>query len=309
MRGLFVTSAGTIWASGTDATIIHGANRQEGSFQTCSKPPESAGLDFRGIYAWNDQHAIVMSSGAGASSRMFETMDGCKTWHPLFSNPDRKGFWDTLVFNPQDATQGVLLGDPVDGIFSILRSSDGGRNWIRDKSPELANNPVGEGAFAASNSSLVILNVQGDLLFGTGGLGGPRIFRFEAHTKTWSNVALPVALKSETSGIFSIACQDDRKCLAVGGDYKQPTKRESTAFLTSDGGLTWRSTEASPRGYRSAVAWTEGTWIVAGPTGAECSRDDGDHWIVLNDESWNALYKTWAAGPNGRIASVLGEGK
>jgi photosystem II stability/assembly factor-like uncharacterized protein len=96
---------------------------------------------------------MVMSSGQGVESRLYETTDGCATWHLLFENPDRDGFWDALTFR---GSGGFILGDPVGGRFVIYRSDDRGRHWHRDNSPGLSAATDGEGVFAASNSAMVL---------------------------------------------------------------------------------------------------------------------------------------------------------
>jgi photosystem II stability/assembly factor-like uncharacterized protein len=54
-------------------------------------------LDFRGVQAFDAATAIVMSSGKGDLSRLYKTVDGCKNWALLFTNPDPDGFWDDIA--------------------------------------------------------------------------------------------------------------------------------------------------------------------------------------------------------------------
>jgi photosystem II stability/assembly factor-like uncharacterized protein len=241
-----------------------------------------------------------MSSGPGSASRLYETTDGCATWHLLFENPDREGFWDALTFR---GDSGYILGDPVGGLFVLYRSTDHGHHWYRDNDPGLKA-ALNEGVFAASNTSLVVVS-DSDLLFATGGVGGPRVF--ERLNARWNKVRVPIAAGSESSGVFSIALRDDVHGVAVGGDYKLPAKSVGTAAFTSDGGRTWRAAVKCPAGYRSSVAWdaTLHAWIAAGPNGSDISRDDGRTWARLDSGDWNALSVPWVAGPRGRIASLV----
>lgn len=112
--------------------------------------------------------------------------------------------------------------------------------------------------------------------------------------------------KAESAGIFSIAFRDSRHGVAVGGDFKQPDRREDTAAWTSDGGLTWSLTKTPPFGYRSAVNWdrTAQAWIAAGPNGSDVSHDDGKSWQRLDGAGWNALSLPWVVGPDGRIGKL-----
>ena len=102
----------------------------------------------------------------------------------------------------------------------------------------------------------------------------------------------------ESSGIFSLAFRDATHGVAVGGDYKQPERRDGTAAFTSDGGVTWTAASEPPAGYRSAVAWDEmlRAWVAVGPTGSDISYDDGKMWKQFDKAGWNALSLPWAVG-------------
>ena len=138
LRGIHNVGAGVAWASGTNGTVLR---TEDGGYlwQTCTIPPGAEKLDFRGIQAFDANTAIVMSSGPGDQSRLYKTTDGCQTWKLLFTNPDKEGFWDALVFNLQEPThpssdwkahaRGFLVGDPVDGKFVIYSSNDSGQTW------------------------------------------------------------------------------------------------------------------------------------------------------------------------------------
>ncbi len=103
LRGIHNVGGGVAWASGTNGTVLR---TEDGGYlwQTCTIPPEAEKLDFRGIQAFDENTAIVMSSGKGDLSRLYKTTDGCQTWKLLFTNPDKEGFWDDVQFespNPQ----------------------------------------------------------------------------------------------------------------------------------------------------------------------------------------------------------------
>ena len=57
-------------------------------------PDGAEKLDFRSVWAWDAQTAIVMSSGPGEQSRLYKTTDGCAHWTALATNKDASGFWD-----------------------------------------------------------------------------------------------------------------------------------------------------------------------------------------------------------------------
>ena len=336
LRGVHSAGGGVVWASGTNGTVL----RTEDSgymWQTCAMPPGAEKLDFRAIWAWDANTAIVMSSGPGDLSRLYKTTDGCSHWTLLFTNPDKDGFWDALQF--WDTDHGVILGDPIgqpDGHqpwagpeFPLIYTSDAGQSWKRKfggNGEDLRASPTGAGAFAASNSSLLVLFPHA--WFGTGGKGGAFIYRgtYRGDEKTadapslgfaWQKQVSPVAGGSESSGVFSVDFRDAEHGLAVGGDYTKPREREGTAAWSQDGGAHWALSVGPPNGYRSAVAWddADNLWITVGPSGSDFSRDDGKTWQAIElapadtpkGGEWNALSLPWVVGPNGRIAKLNAE--
>src|ERR1700678_1183341 len=87
LRGIHTVGGGVVWASGTDGTVVR--SEDDGYlWQRCAVPPEGSKLDFRGIWAWDAQHALLLSSGPGDQSRLYRTTDGCISWKLIFTNPD-----------------------------------------------------------------------------------------------------------------------------------------------------------------------------------------------------------------------------
>ena len=329
LRGIHAVGGGVAWASGTNGTVLR---TEDGGYewQSCAMPPGAEKLDFRGIWAWDDNTAMVMSSGTGDASRIYETKDGCSSWKLLFRNPDKDGFWDAIVF--EDRQHGTILGDPVGGAFVVLDSSDGGASWMREPSKGLEANPKSQGAFAASNSSLAFVPTASTTVdipsgggwefFVTGGTDGAFLHRLVVNIKIhgdpelsglqatahslWKKSSLPLASGAEASGAFSIQLRSPERSVAVGGDYTKPNEPTGTAAWSTDGGKTWTAAAKPPHGYRSAVAWDAEAkaWIAAGTNGSDISYDDGKTWVSLDDGNWNALSLPWVVGPNGRIAKL-----
>ena len=185
LRGIHAVGNGVAWASGTNGTVLR---TEDGGYmwQSCAMPPGAEKLDFRGIWAWDANTAVAMSSGPGDLSRLYKTIDGCSSWKLLYTNPDKDGFWDAIVF--QDRHLGLILGDPVvdsrEGDspagkrFVILETVDGGEhwNWQDSAASDLTAGSSGEGAFAASNSALILFpgpeSATHGAAFGSGGKAG-----------------------------------------------------------------------------------------------------------------------------------------
>jgi photosystem II stability/assembly factor-like uncharacterized protein len=302
LRGVSALNSKIVWASGTAGTFLHttdgGVNWQ------AAQVPGAADLDFRAVSATGENTAYLLSIGSGSKSRIYKTTDAGAHWELLFTNPDAKGFLDGLVF--WDANHGVVLGDPVDGHFVVLTTADAGAHWERRPTPPAL---PGEGAFAASNTSLAVAGTD-EVWFGTGGAAGARVFHSRDGGRTWSVHATPVRNDAASAGIFSLAFRDANHGIAVGGDYAKPAESAANFSLTSDGGETWLvPADARPAGFRSAAAYLEErkAWIVTGTSGSDVSTDGGKSWRAFDTGNFNAVsFVTggvgWAVGPRGRVA-------
>jgi len=332
LRGIDSVDGTVAWASGTGGTVLR--TTDGGLHWTACAIPDAATdgatLDFRGVQAWDAETAIVMASGPGEKSRLYKTTDGCKTWSLVFKNPDRDGFWDALYF--EGSTFGWLLGDPVNGMFSLFVSDDAGKHWFRQSNKGLRVKPAAQGAFAASNSSLFAFG--GLVVFGSGGSGGafaysgwqteiclddcsPEEAGLYGNKYKWNQQQVSIGKNTDFSGVFSIDARPEipiargylsryQVFVAVGGDYAKPNESYGTAAWSSDRGEHWTAATIQPHGYRSAVQWSESLklWITVGTNGSDLSRDDGKTWQPLDNGNWNALSLPFVVGPNGRIARM-----
>jgi hypothetical protein len=306
LRGIDSVDGAVAWASGTGGTVLRttdgGAHWQKCAIPDADK--DGATLDFRGVQAWDARTAIVMASGPGDKSRLYKTTDGCKTWTLVFKNPDKDGFWDAV--SVADQTNMMILGDPVDGRFTVFDTEDGGKTWSKAQSKGLES-AAKEGAFAASNSALTANWVHGPVLIGTGGPPGARVIRSDLGVgKPWAQIGIPSFPSGASAGILSLNYRDSDHWIAVGGDYTKPNNSTGTAAWSSDGGLHWTASATTPHGYRSSVQWSESLklWITVGTNGSDISRDDGKTWQPLDEGNWNALSLPFVVGPNGRIARI-----
>jgi photosystem II stability/assembly factor-like uncharacterized protein len=293
LRGVSAVNDRVVWASGTGGTVLR--TNDGGATWRISTVVE--GLDFRGVRAFSDTTAALLSSGPGSKSQIY------KVAKRVFTNPDATGFFDAIAF--WDPAHGIVLGDPVDGSFVILTTSDGGQTWTRRQGPEALPK---EGAFAASNTCLIVAGKQ-TAWFGT---GGARVFRSDDGGVTWAASKTPIRNNSPSAGVFSLSFSDMQHGVAVGGDYAKPDDNTANIAITSDGGATWEAPAGTrPNGYRSAVVYLADrrAWIATGTTGSDVSMDNGRNWKQFDTTAFNALsavasQAVWAVGPNGRIARL-----
>jgi photosystem II stability/assembly factor-like uncharacterized protein len=308
LRGIYSVDGTVAWASGTNGTVLKTIDG--GAHWTACAIPDAekdgATLDFRGVQAWDATTAIAMASGPGEKSRLNKTTDGCGTWKLLFTNPDKDGFWDAVSI--YDLDDFMILGDPVGGQFSQFITGDAGKTWRKNQKSGLQSKKD-EGAFAASNSSMLVGWEEGVAAFGTGSPSGARVF-YEcvpcSNEEKWSSSPVPSFPKGKAAGIFSINYHGFGSWVAVGGDYTKPNDPTGTAAWSADGGLHWTASAIPPHGFRSAVQWSEALkpWITVGTNGSDVSRDDGKTWQPLDNGNWNALSLPFVVGPNGRIARL-----
>src|SRR5579862_609875 len=303
LRGVSAVSARVVWASGTGGTYLRTADG--GATWHAATVAGAGDLDFRSVHALDGRTAWLMSSGPGESSRIYKTEDGGAHWTLLFTNADAGGFFDALRF--WDAHRGMVLGDPVDGQFVVLTTGDGGKSWQRRKPPSALRN---EGAFAASNSCLVVRG-KSEAWFGTGGASVARVFHSTDAGESWGAVETPMRHDGAAAGIFSLAFADALHGTAAGGKYDKPTEAGGDLAITADGGRTWNAPSGGqPNGYRSAVMFVagRGVWIAVGTSGSDISHD-GKSWKLFDSGNYNALSgagreAVWAVGPGGRIARL-----
>jgi hypothetical protein len=237
------------------------------------------------VQAWDEQTAIVMASGPGEKSRLYKSTDGCGTWRLLLKNTDPDGFYDAFWLNTIDG-EGMLLGDPVKGRFTILETQNGGASWKPDGNRSLQTHRLPMAAFAASNGSI------GKASRGEGDTGGPGVDSFPgfvtggkngaflierwegaSHGRArfshgryasslssldWNRRPVPLAMGTEGSGAFALAlrhtgsaCSDCGfgeywHLVAVGGDYSKPSETAGTAAFSDSDGGWTWSASSTP---------------------------------------------------------------
>lgn len=301
LRGLSVVDERVVWASGTRGTVIR--TTDGGVTWRVDSIPAAQEFDLRGIHARSAQVAHV----AATAGRIWRTIDGGRTWSLTYQSADTSMFLDAITF--WNDREGIALGDPMQGRFVILVTSNGGETWTIAPDAARPAAQEGEAAFAASGTSLVLLGNRAWL--GSGGLAS-RVFRSADRGATWSVAASAIPPRSGTAGVFSVAFADSMNGIVVGGDYELPDSANGTAAYTTDGGLTWTASRQLPRGFRSGVAVfrpdpTHMVAIAVGTTGSDISRDGGMTWSPLDGTAFNAVQFApsgiaFAVGARGRVA-------
>ncbi len=218
-----------------------------------------------------------------------------------------KVFYDSMDF--WNDNEGIAIGDTTEGCLSIIITRDGGETWTKLSCDDLPKGMENEGAFAASDTNISIINNKTWVATNTG-----RVYFSPDKGKTWEVFNTPIVKEKETEGIYSIDFYDELNGFAIGGDYTKPADSSANKIKTLDGGKTWQlvAQNKSP-GYRSCVQYVPNggskAMVAIGFNGIDYSNDAGSSWKHLSDEGFYTLRFlndtiAYAAG-KGRIAKLI----
>lgn len=256
--------------------------------------------NFRSI-AFNGKSVFAL--GIGSPALLYKDGD------LVYKEVNPKAFYDAMEF--WNENEGIAIGDPTDDCLSIIITRDAGETWDKIPCENLPKIKVGEAAFAASDTNIVI--VGNKVWIATGGIHS-RIFHSSDKGSTWQAIETPIIQGKETTGMYSLAFYDELIGFAIGGDYTNPDASLANKIKTTDGGKTWSVVGGNKiPGYRSCVQYMpngNGKNLVAiGFKGVDISHDAGENWIHISDESFYTLRfvndsLAYAAG-NGRVSKLL----
>jgi photosystem II stability/assembly factor-like uncharacterized protein len=306
LRGVSAVNDHVAWASGSGSTVLHTVDAGA-TWQKIVVTPDR--VDFRDVDAIDEHLAYVLSIGNGAASRIYKTTDAGATWTPSFLNDDPKVFLDAMSW--WDASNGMVIGDSIDGQFCIMTTADAGKTWTRVPPASLPAAQPNEGAFAASGTNIAVLGQ--DAWIGTGAAATARVLHTPDRGKTWTVASTPL-ISGASAGIYSVAFRDARHGVVVGGDYKLEKDAVDNVAVTSDGGGTWTLVkEHALSGFRSVVAYRPGTpmsLVAIGPQGTDLSTDDGRTWTSIPGPGFHTFSFApsgamgWAAGNRGAVGRL-----
>lgn len=233
-------------------------------------------------------------------------IDSQKNSELVYTETGEGVFYDALHFI--DDQVGFGLGDNYGGCMSVVKTTDGGKSWIKLNCEVLPESIKGEGAFAASNTNI---ESCGSTIWMATTLG--KVYRSEDFGVHWTAVQSPLVDKSTTHGIYSMDFYDQQRGIIYGGDYTKPEFNKKNIAVTSDGGQNWKLiADGTNQGYKSCVQYvpnSNGKQLIAvGFTGIAVSNDSGNTWSSLSDEGFYTIRfvdesTAYAAG-NGRIAKL-----
>ncbi|KAA2243032.1 oxidoreductase [Chitinophaga agrisoli] len=309
IRGMSVVSDQVIWVSGTDGMV--GKSTDGGRQWQWLRVKGCDSCDWRSLAAFNEREAVVIN--AGAPAYVFHTANGGQTWEKVYYNNTKGIFFDGVLFRRAKEgsaippKEGLAIGDPLNGRFTMLVTHNGGLKWDTLPPARRPKALTGEAIFAASGTSLQPLGQQACFV-----TGGDTARFFHLTDKGWQAFALPILQGKASTGAFSVAFKNGGvHGVVVGGDYSNDTLRQQHCLFTLDSGRTWHAPIQPPGGYRSCVAWVgQRTLVATGPSGTDISTDDGQHWTPLSKEGFHVVQVSpngkgiFLAGSNGRITRL-----
>ena len=295
IRGMSVVANGVIWVSGTEGKV--GRTTDHGAHWDWITVPGYDTCDWRSLIAFSDKRALLLN--AGEPAHLLLTTDGGASWKEVYSNHTKGIFFDGIAF--RNAREGIAIGDPINGKFTIIRTKDSGNTWQPDPVITLPAAKEGEAIFAASGTSVRIMP-GGKACFVTGGTHS----RFISGWEQWTPAEWNFIQGSPGTGAFSVAFADKQHGVAVGGDYTKDTLSTDNCLITKDGGRTWQPAATPPSGYHSCIQYIgHDTYVATGTSGTDISEDGGLNWYRISKEGYHVAGFT----PNGSAVWLAGSKK
>lgn len=235
---------------------------------------------FRSVYD-NDENIFSMSIANPALLFKGDSL--------VYKESHSKVFYDCLKFWNQK--EGIALGDEMNGCMSVVITRDGGETWKKLSCDVLPQIKDGVGAFAASNTNIVIIGDKTWMI--TGGEESVVLYSPDKG-KTWEKILTPIVQGKPTQGMYSIDFYDDKNGFAIGGAYDKPNDTLENKIRTQDGGKTWQIVaNGKAPGYRSCVQYIPGSnakgLVAVGFKGIAYSNDAGENWKQISDESFYTI--------------------
>jgi photosystem II stability/assembly factor-like uncharacterized protein len=219
----------------------------------------------------------------------------------VYQENHEKVFYDSMQF--WNEKEGIAIGDPIEGSFSVITTRDGGVSWQKMPSDRLPHLEDGEAAFAASNTNIVI---KGNATWLVSGGKKARVFHSRNKGKSWSVVETPIVQGKQMTGIFTADFYNSSVGFISGGNYEVLNQNFDNKAVTHDGGKTWKLVAQNQGfGYASCVQYISNSHgkglISVGASGIYYSEDGGSSWKQWSTDS--SLYTIRLLNDNTAIAA------
>ncbi|MEO9483170.1 MAG: hypothetical protein ABJG47_06980 [Ekhidna sp.] len=305
LQAISIVDESTVWISGHDGSFVRSQNK--GESWELFKHPTGDSLQFRDIYALDENKVILMSAGPGPLSRIF-SFEAPDLWEENFVMLDSLGFLDCIDF--WDDRRGIAYGDAIDSFPYILLTNDGGDSWSRADTTKMPNAGLGEGGFAASGTCVTTAE-NGKAWIATGAGGNCRFLVTTDYGQSWKEIGSPL-VTGDAAGNTSVSFTGEIG-VVTGGDLMKPQEYTKNVAFSQDGGSSW-SLANQPKTigafYGSAITRVDAqTFAFAcGPNGLDYTQDFGQTWSTLDTLNYWAIDMKadfgYASGTDGKILRI-----
>lgn len=306
-RGMSVPDAKTIWISGSKGSVAVSTNA--GKTFTLFKVPGYEDKDFRSIYAFNKKKAIIVSTGS--PGYILKTFDGGLTWRKVYEDTRKEIFLDAIDF--WDKSNGMVLGDPIEERFMLLKTVDEGNTWYQMDTSMRPWAVAGESIFAASGTSFKCLP-NNSIAFVSG--GNKSIFHWLQIDKKYQRHELKSMVQGKSSeGAFSFDLNANYISI-VGGDYAIDTlkvKQGIYRYAYDKDGLQLLNMKPFYTNYKSCVSLLDkNNFISCGTQGVDFNNTEqlvtvSNNKTLISTQAFHVVRKARKgklvalAGPRGSI--------
>lgn len=321
-----IVDANVVWVNGTNngqftgSQVYMWAKSEDAGLTWSSGMYNLPNAYITGIKALSARTAYIstyiLNPTLTVKTGVYKTIDSGQNWvlqtTNLFNSPE--SFVNFVEFwNEND---GVAIGDPVNGVFEIYTTNNGGINWNLVPTANIPTSlPI---EFAYPQIYDVVNNT---MWFGT---SKGRIYKSSDKGLTWTVTQTPLsdfanlggsslydyadfAFKNETEGLLTRSYETFSNNIIV-----------YTQWLTIDGGTTWieEFPTGENRGYRvDYVPGTNNTYFEYGlnegvsglsDRGSSYTTDGGLNFIDLNTDA-EAVYPFAAEFQSGTVGFCIGQ--
>lgn len=203
------------WAAGAGGNVLRTTNGGN-SWTTVLG---NVGGDVFNIFGFSSTRAYVAVLGPGGAT-IQRTLNGGFGWQTVYTDTSSSAFINGIYFF--DGSNGFAVGDPVNGQWTLLRTTDSGLNWT-----SAASLPQ-DGSEAGWNNSISWSGTQN----GWFGTSNSRVYRTTDGGSSWTPGTTPF------TNSLAVSFIDPLTGMSTG----------SGTALSVDGGATWSSTPAQVPG-------------------------------------------------------------
>ena len=305
IRAIQTMNDSSVWFAGGNGqsgyTLDNGISWELFTLEHNGKKAELRGLAING--------SDVFAMGVQDPTVVFHTANMGASWDVVFEETNPEAFFVGMDF--YNSNDGILFGDPIDNIWYVATTSDGGMSWDTLPKIQLPESDSGEYAFAASNSNFKIIGDH--FWFASGGMKA-RVYHSSDKGASWESFDTPIQEGGAMTGIYTMDFYDAQTGIIAGGNWNDIMDNSQNMAVTSDGGKTWALVaDGENPNYTSCVQYipnTNGKELITLNSRAATgigrmmySNDGGYHWQELNGKKFLSIHFSsrnyaWMSGVN-----------